>query len=108
MAELCREMNVNRSGYYKWAARKGIYNRYEKDRKVLTEMLWAAHNKHRAYGYHRLAKMVREETGWLFSDNLAHELKPKSLTTTGVVPSWDKNTNGFVIWLEENGLRMLL
>ena len=30
VAELCREMNVNRSGYYKWAARKGTKNQYEK------------------------------------------------------------------------------
>ena len=66
-------MNVNRSGYYKWAARKGTKNRYEKDREVLTELLAEAHKKHRSYGYHRLAQMVRNETGWLFSDNLAHK-----------------------------------
>ena len=29
VAELCREMNVNRSGYYKWAARKGTKNQYK-------------------------------------------------------------------------------
>ena len=73
VAELCREMNVNRSGYYKWRTRKGTKNQYEKDRELLTELLLEAHNKHRSYGYHRLAKMVREETGWLFSDNLAHK-----------------------------------
>ena len=73
VAELCREMNVNRSGYYKWAARKGTKNQYEKDRELLTELLLEAHQKHRSYGYHKLAKMVREETGWLFSDNLAHK-----------------------------------
>ena len=66
-------MNVNRSGYYKWAARKGTKNRYEKDREVLTELLAEAHKKHRSYGYHRLAQMVRNETGWIFSDNLAHK-----------------------------------
>ena len=66
-------MNANRSGYYKWAARKGTKNRYEQDRELLTELLSEAHSKHRSYGYHRLAKMVREETGWLFSDNLAHK-----------------------------------
>ena len=73
VAELCREMNVNRSGYYKWTARKGTKNRYEQDREVLTELLAEAHKKHRSYGYHRLAQMVRNETGWLFSDNLAHK-----------------------------------
>ncbi len=54
-------MNVNRSGYYKWVARKGTKNRYEQDREVLTEPLSKAHSKHRSYGYHKLAKMVREE-----------------------------------------------
>ena len=66
-------MNVNRSGYYKWAARKGTKNQYEKARESLTSLLFEAHHKHRSYGYHKLAKMVREETGWLFSDNLAHK-----------------------------------
>ena len=73
IVELCRVMNVNRSGYYKWAARKGTKNQYEKDRELLTELLQEAHRKHCSYGYHRLAKMVREDTGWLFSDNLAHK-----------------------------------
>jgi len=66
-------MDVNRSGYYKWLSRKGTKNQYERDRELLTELLWEAHHKHRSYGYHKLAKMVREDTGWLFSDNLAHK-----------------------------------
>ena len=73
VAELCREMGVNRSGYYKWRARKGTKNQYEKDRDILTELLWEAHRQHRSYGYHKLARMVRIKTGWLFSDNLAHK-----------------------------------
>ena len=66
-------MDINRSGYYKWAARKGTKNRYEQDREILTDLLEEAHEKHRSYGYHKLAKIVRNETGWLFSDNLAHK-----------------------------------
>ena len=73
VTELCREMDINRSGYYKWAARKGTKNRYEQDREILTDLLEEAHEKHRSYGYHKLAKIVRNETGWLFSDNLAHK-----------------------------------
>lgn len=73
VTELCREMGVNRSGYYKWAARKGTKNRYEKDRELLTQLLQEAHERHRSYGYHKLAIAVRNETGWLFSDNLAHK-----------------------------------
>ena len=73
VAELCRQMNVNRSGYYKWCARRGVKNRYEKDREILTGLLREVHQKHSSYGYHRLAHMVRIQTGWLFSDNLAHK-----------------------------------
>lgn len=66
-------MGVNRSGYYKWKTRKGIPNKYEKDRQILTELLLEAHNKHKSYGYHRLAAVIKRETGWIFSDNLAHK-----------------------------------
>lgn len=70
---LCQEMNVNRSGYYKWKACKGLKNQYERDRELLTELLREVHERYRSYGYHRLAAVVRRETGWLFSDNLAHK-----------------------------------
>lgn len=36
-------------------------------------MLIAEHEKHKTYGYHRLAHLIRLETGWVFSDNLAHK-----------------------------------
>jgi len=66
-------MNINRAGYYKWKSRQGIKNQYECDRECLTELLKDVHERHRSYGYHRLAAVVRRETGWLFSDNLAHK-----------------------------------
>ena len=70
---LCALLDVNRSGYYKWLKRKGKPNKYEKDRELLTELLEEAHQKHPSYGYHRLAQAIQEETGWLFSHNLAHK-----------------------------------
>lgn len=66
-------MSVNRSGYYKWLARKDTPNRYEQDRILLTKFLMEEHKKHKSKGYHYLANMVRKNTGWLFSDNLAHK-----------------------------------
>ena len=66
-------MSVNRSGYYKWILRKDRPNRYESDRKVLTDLILEQHEKHKSYGYHRLAALVRNQTGWIFSDNLAHK-----------------------------------
>lgn len=70
---LCELLGINRSGYYKWLKRKGKSNRYEQDRKILTELLRDAHEKHPSYGYHRLASIVSSKTGWLFSHNLAHK-----------------------------------
>lgn len=66
-------MGLNRSGYYKWRTRKDCPNRYEKDRLALTNLLMEAHKKHPSYGYHRLARDVFDQTGWVFSDNLAHK-----------------------------------
>lgn len=66
-------MSVNRSGYYKWLSRKDKPNRYEQDRILLTELLLEQHQKHKTKGYHYLANLVRNETGWIFSDNLAHK-----------------------------------
>ena len=43
-------MNVNRSGYYKWQNRRGIPNRYEEDRILLTELLQQAHKAHPSHG----------------------------------------------------------
>ena len=66
-------MSVNRSGYYKWLSRKGKPNRYEQDRAILTQLLMEQHKKHKTKGYHYLATLIRNETGWVFSDNLAHK-----------------------------------
>lgn len=66
-------MDVSRSGYYKWVKRKGTLNKYETARAKLTQRLVQAHSQHKSYGYHRLAHCIRRETGWAFSDNLAHK-----------------------------------
>ena len=66
-------MSVNRAGYYKWLARKDKPNRYEQDKILLTKLLMEQHKKHKSKGYYHLANMVRKNTGWLFSDNLARK-----------------------------------
>jgi len=40
---LCKVVDVNRSGYYKWSKRKGKPNRYEQDRILLTHLLETEH-----------------------------------------------------------------
>lgn len=66
-------MGINRSGYYKWRNRQGTDNRYIQNRSVLTEMIMERHQKHRAWGYHNIAASVRQDTGWMISDNLVHK-----------------------------------
>lgn len=66
-------MGINRSGYYKWKSRQGKLNRYEQDRILLTQLLHEEHELHPSLGYHRLARNIFHNTGWAFSDNLAHK-----------------------------------
>ena len=70
---LCQLMGVSKSGYYKWKKRQGALNRYERDRQLLTNLLTEQHQKHPSHGYHMLADDVFQETGWIFSHNLAHK-----------------------------------
>lgn len=66
-------MSVNPSGYYKWLNRLSKENPYEQNRNILTKLLQEEHEKHPSYGYHRLSAVIRNKTGWIFSDNLAHK-----------------------------------
>lgn len=66
-------MSVNRSGYYKWLARRNKPNRYEQKRLLLTELILAEHQKHKTKGYHYLANILRKQTDLIFSDNLVHK-----------------------------------
>lgn len=74
VALLCTVMNINRSGYYKWRSRRDKPNRYEVFRDLLSKELLEVHKKHKSYGYHSLARMVRNnKKSLVFSDNLAHK-----------------------------------
>ena len=64
-------MSVNRSGYYKWLNRD--LNQYERNRRDLARLIREEHARHPSYGYHALAKVIRDRTGWIFSDSLCHK-----------------------------------
>lgn len=70
---LLKLMDINPSGYYKWFKRKDVPSQHEQNRINLTALLFEQSKHHRSWGYHRLAAAIRHETGWLFSDNLAHK-----------------------------------
>ncbi len=65
-------MSINRSGYYKWLNRD--ISNYERNRNDLAVLIKEEHSIHPSYGYHALAKAIRDKTGWLFSDNLCHKV----------------------------------
>ena len=67
-------MNVSRSGYYKWLKNKNILNQYELNRKQLGELILDVHTRKPSYGYHRIRKIILDETGWVVSDNLVHKV----------------------------------
>ena len=67
-------MNVSRSGYYKWLNRKGTINNYKKNRLALAEEIKRIHKHHSTYGYRSIAQNIRNNTGWVFSDNLCHKV----------------------------------
>ena len=69
---MCDVMNINRSSYYKWLGRD--MNQYEKNRNDLAVLIKEEHKKHPSYGYHALAKVIRDHTGWVFSDHLCHKV----------------------------------
>ena len=72
-------MNVSRSGYYKWLNRKGTINNYKKNRIALAEEIKNIHKHHSTYGYRSIAQNIRNQTGWIFSNNLCHKVFYRSL-----------------------------
>jgi len=70
---LCGELVISRRGYYRWRRRKGRLNRYQINRKDLCEAIRKIHDSYRSYGYRRIAQVIRNQTGWVFSDWLCHQ-----------------------------------
>lgn len=66
-------MKVNRSSYYQWLNHKDIPKQWELDRITLTPLIRDIHKRYPSYGYHRIATVIRLETGWLITDNLVHK-----------------------------------
>lgn len=71
---MCLVLKVSRSGYYKWFKNKDVLNRYETNRKDLGKLIEDIHKRKPSYGYHRIRKIILDETGWVVSDNLVHKV----------------------------------
>ena len=55
------------------AKKKYTLNRYQIDRVLLSNMIKEYHNNHKSWGYRHIAREIRKDTGWIFSDNLCHK-----------------------------------
>jgi len=65
-------MSVSRAGYYKWLRSRGVKSRYEQDREILVGLIKNIHERWKTYGYHRIAAVIRRDTGWMISDRMVH------------------------------------
>ena len=88
-------MSVNRSGYYKWKARQGKKNRYERDRELLTKLLQEVQlSERRRDGLSR--------TIWHINAVNMPGSRQRSITTDGDLPK--EKTNCFRIWYGITGM----
>lgn len=67
-------MDISRSGYYKWLKNKDVLNQYELNRQDLAKLIIAIHDRKPSYGYHRIHRIIINETGWIISANLVHKV----------------------------------
>ena len=71
---LCKEMNINRSGYYKWLSRRFNPSQKEINRNFACELFSEYHAKYPSHGYRWLNAKIRLDLGIVYSDNFAHKV----------------------------------
>lgn len=71
---LCNEMDINRSGYYKWLNRRSMPSQKEINRKSACELFEQYHLKFPSHGYRWLNAKLRLDLGVIYSDNFAHKI----------------------------------
>ena len=69
---LCKIMDVNRSGYYKWKNRLSHPSKRMKTRASNIVLFKEYHEKYPSHGYRWLNAIIRNETGVIISDLTAH------------------------------------
>lgn len=101
---LCEIMKVSRSGYYKWFKNKDILNRYEANRKDLGELIIDIHKRKPSYGYHRIRKIILDETGLVVSSNLVHKVcKILKIKSKAKHYQWKKSGEESIIYSNQIG-----
>ncbi|MBW5445635.1 IS3 family transposase [Cohnella sp. CFH 77786] len=65
---LCQLAGVSRSGYYKWLARRGKLNQWQRAETDLMLLVNAVHGIRPSFGYRRIADRLRKQGTWEGSD----------------------------------------
>ena len=71
---LCIEMNINRSGFYKWLNRRNNPSIREINRKNAFNTFYKYHNKYPSHGYRWLNAKIKLDLGIIYSNNFAHKI----------------------------------
>jgi transposase InsO family protein len=66
---LCELAGVSRSGYYKWLARRGKLNQWQRAQTDLMLLVNAIHSIRPSFGYRRIADRLRKQATWTGSDH---------------------------------------
>ena len=71
---LCIEMNINRSGFYKWLNRRNNPSNREINRNNAFNTFYEYHNKYPCHGYRWLNAKIKLDLGVIYSNNFAHKI----------------------------------
>ena len=71
---LCKEMNINRSGFYKWLSRRTNPSVREINRLDACSLFEEYHDKFPSHGYRWLNAKIKLDLGIVYSDNFAHKI----------------------------------
>ena len=71
---LCIEMNINRSGFYKWLNRRNNPSNREINRNSALNTFNEYHNKYPSHGYRWLNAKIKLDLGIIYSNNFAHKI----------------------------------
>ena len=74
VCSLCNEMNINRSGFYKWLRRRSNPSIKELNRTSACQLFYEYHNLYPSHGYRWLNAKILLDLGIIYSNNYAHKI----------------------------------
>lgn len=71
---LCNEMNINRSGFYKWLNRRSNPSTRQINRDEACKVFKKYHDDYPSHGYRWLNAKIKLDLGVIYSDNYSHKI----------------------------------